>query len=90
MKTIAFALDPDGYWVEILTRSKTMPQTEVVGKPSFQQTMLRIKDPKKSLEFYTEIMGMSLVNELHFEEAKFSLYFLGTFPEGTKLPDPKS
>jgi lactoylglutathione lyase len=90
MKTIAFALDPDGYWVEILTRSKTMPPTEVVGKPSFQQTMLRIKDPKKSLQFYTEIMGMSLVNELHFEEAKFSLYFLGTFPEGTKLPDPKA
>lgn len=67
-----------------------MPQTEVVGKPSFQQTMLRVKDPKKSLAFYTEIMGMTLVNEKHFDEAKFSLYFLGTFPEGTKLPDPTS
>ena len=35
MKTIAFALDPDNYWVEILTRSTEMPGTAVVGKPSF-------------------------------------------------------
>ena len=67
MKNIAFALDPDNYWVEILVRSKEMPATEVAGKPSFQQTMLRVKDPKKSLAFYTEIMGMTLVNEKHFE-----------------------
>lgn len=33
---------------------------------------------------------MTLVNEKHFEAAKFSLYFMGTFPEGTMLPDPKS
>jgi len=53
--------------------------------------MLRIKDPKKSLEFYCDKMGCELVNELHFEQAKFSLYFLGSFPEGHKLPDdPKS
>jgi hypothetical protein len=36
MKNIAFALDPDNYWVEILVRSKEMPATEVAGKPSFQ------------------------------------------------------
>lgn len=91
MKTIAFAYDPDEYWVEILKRSKEMPPTAVVGKPSFQQTMLRIKDPKKSLPFYCDLLGMELVNELHFEQAKFSLYFLGTFKEGEKLPDdPKS
>ena len=91
MKTIAFALDPDNYWVEILTRSTAMPPTSVVGKPSFQQTMLRIKDPKKSLHFYRDLLGCELVSEHHFEQWKFSLYFLGTFPEGTALPDdPKS
>lgn len=42
-------------------------------------TMLRIKDPKKSLDFYTRVMGMRLVRKNDFPGAKFSLYFLGTF-----------
>lgn len=46
------ALDPDNYLVIIRIRSKELPATEVVGKPSFQQTMMKIKDPKKSLPFY--------------------------------------
>jgi lactoylglutathione lyase len=39
-------------------------------------TMLRVKDPEKSLEFYRDIMGMSLIQKWDFEKAKFSLYFL--------------
>ena len=35
MRNIAFALDPDNYWVEILPRSKVAPATEIVEKPSF-------------------------------------------------------
>ncbi|CAL5028524.1 unnamed protein product [Urochloa decumbens] len=42
-----------------------------------QQTMLRVKDPKVSLDFYSRVMGMSLLKRLDFEEFKFSLYFLG-------------
>ncbi|EEP76326.1 lactoylglutathione lyase [Uncinocarpus reesii 1704] len=38
-------------------------------------TMIRVKDPKKSLEFYG-FLGLSQINKLDFEEAKFSLYFL--------------
>lgn len=48
----------------------------------FQQTMYRIKDPKKSLDFYTRILGMRLFKDLHFPEMKFSLYFLGFSPAG--------
>lgn len=42
----------------------------------FNQTMLRIKDPERSLDFYTRIMGMRLVRKLDFPEMKFTLYFL--------------
>ncbi|KAF5200783.1 Lactoylglutathione lyase [Thalictrum thalictroides] len=42
-----------------------------------QQTMFRIKDPKVSLEFYSAVLGMSLLKRLDFPENKFSLYFMG-------------
>ncbi len=42
----------------------------------FNQTMLRIKDPERSLDFYTRVLGMRLVRKLDFPEMKFSLYFL--------------
>lgn len=43
----------------------------------FNHSMLRIKDPKRSLEFYSKILGMRLVKKLDFPSMKFSLYFLG-------------
>ena len=45
----------------------------------FNHTMLRIKDPKKSLDFYSKVMGMRLVKKLDFPSMKFSLYFLGKY-----------
>jgi len=38
--------------------------------------MIRVKDRDASLKFYTEVLGMEVISENHFEEAKFSLYFL--------------
>jgi lactoylglutathione lyase len=42
----------------------------------FQQTMLRIKDPSQSLDFYTRVLGMTLICKLDFPEMAFTLYFL--------------
>ncbi|WP_374074527.1 lactoylglutathione lyase [Bdellovibrio bacteriovorus] len=52
----------------------------------FNHTMLRIKDPKASLDFYSRVLGMKLVRKLDFAEWKFSLYFLAYVPEGTSVP----
>lgn len=43
----------------------------------FQQTMYRIKDPKKSLDFYTRVLGMRLLKKLDFPDMKFTLFFMG-------------
>ncbi|QDZ22051.1 lactoylglutathione lyase [Chloropicon primus] len=90
MKGLAFALDPDGYWVEIVKREGTVDS----GCPEFAlaQTMLRIKDPSKSIPFYTEQFGMRLLAERHYGKDKgdFSLYFLANEAdvEGETTPDP--
>ena len=41
------------------------------------QTMLRIKDPDRSIPFYREAMGMTLFDRYDFADMKFSLYFMG-------------
>lgn len=43
----------------------------------FNHSMMRIKDPQRSLDFYTRVLGMRLIRKLDFPEMTFSLYFLG-------------
>ncbi|MCC5811538.1 MAG: lactoylglutathione lyase [Ectothiorhodospiraceae bacterium] len=56
------------------------PDSETEGYV-FNQTMMRIKDPKRTLDFYTRLLGMRLIRKLDFPEMKFSLYFLGMATE---------
>ncbi|KAL2511223.1 Lactoylglutathione lyase [Abeliophyllum distichum] len=53
-----------------------------------QQAMIRVKDPKVSLDFYSRIMGMSLLKRLDFPELKFTLYFLGYEDTSSAPNDP--
>ncbi|KAF4549795.1 Lactoylglutathione lyase-like protein [Elsinoe fawcettii] len=84
MRHIAFVLDPDGYWVEVIGQ-KPIEQTEDVkttdtGSYRMNHTMIRVKDPEKSVSFYRDIMGMQLKRTSENEAAKFNLYFLGYGP----------
>ena len=59
--------------------------TTMSSRPSWQQTMLRIKDPKKSLDFYEKHLGMKLVDKYDFKAWEFSLYFLVSMKPGETL-----
>lgn len=54
----------------------------IPGRPTWQQTMLRIKDPEKSIPFYIDVMGMTIIDTLDFPQWNFKLFFLTTLPEG--------
>lgn len=55
----------------------------------FNHTMLRIKDPRASLDFYTRVLGFSLVRRNDFPEAAFSLYFLALV-DPAQVPDEEA
>lgn len=42
----------------------------------FSQTMLRIKDPERSIPFYRDVLGMTLLDRFDFPAMSFSLYFM--------------
>ncbi|TDZ25518.1 Lactoylglutathione lyase [Colletotrichum orbiculare MAFF 240422] len=86
MRHIAFVLDPDSYWVEIIGQ-KSIEETESIKETDIStyrmnHTMLRVKDPKKSLQFYQDVLGMQLIRKN--EASDFTLFFLayGDLKEG--------
>lgn len=54
-----------------------------------QQTMFRIKDPRRSLDFYTNVLGMRLITVGEFPQWGFSVYFVGYPPEKDLGPVPE-
>ena len=56
---------------------------------TFNHTMLRVKDPKKSLAFYTGVLGMTLLAVKKYPDMQFDLYFLAklTDEERDNLPE---
>jgi lactoylglutathione lyase len=49
--------------------------------------MIRVKDAEKSLKFYQEVLGMTLLRTHENEKAGFNLYFLGYGPKTDKTAD---
>lgn len=45
-------------------------------------TMLRVGDLPKSIAFYTEVLGMTLLRQKEYPEGEFTLAFLGYGDEG--------
>ena len=52
----------------------------------FNHTMLRVRDPKVSLDFYSRVLGMKLVRKVDFDEWKFSLFFLAMIKDESTIP----
>lgn len=75
----AIALDPNGYWIEILSYPGAHATTVGSSKDTFlfNWTSIRVKNPKESLNFYRSVLGMSLLHTQEFPSRKFTLYFLG-------------
>lgn len=44
-------------------------------------TMLRVGDLKRSLDFYTGVLGMQLLRQQDYPDGKFTLAFIGFGPE---------
>lgn len=71
-KDIAFVLDPDQYWIEIVGYK----DVNVKGY-QFNHTMMRIKDPSLTLPFYQNVLGMKLFLKDDHPNADFTNYFMG-------------
>ncbi|KAA1093249.1 Lactoylglutathione lyase [Puccinia graminis f. sp. tritici] len=65
----------------VSARHDSNNMSHIASQQTFRlnHTMFRIKDPKISLEFYQDILGMKLLHKMEVESAKFTNYFLG-FP----------
>lgn len=56
---------------------------------AMQQTMMRVKDPKRSLDFYTKVLGMQLITVGEFPQWGFTVFFVGYPPEKDLGPVPQ-
>merc|ERR1711934_904582 len=87
MKGLAFCLDPDGYWIELVKREAGL----FAEAQNLSQTMMRVRDSDETLRFYRDMMGMTLIRAMHFP-GDFSNYFLAhlTTKQAMAMPDPES
>jgi len=62
-----------------------MPRTAETASFKFNHTMIRVKDPKASLDFYQRILGMDLISKIALSD--FTVYFVAFNHSGRELTD---
>ena len=81
---LCHAQDPDGYCIEFIQhRFVRNHQAQVIdsscalgSKAVFSLITLKIKDPKTSLDFYQNQLGLRLISRQQVTDRGFTLYFL--------------
>ena len=85
--------DPDTYPIELLDH-RMRPPLDTTGTPSLGPTRprlahvtLRVRDAQRSLAFYREGLGMTLLSRQRVEKHRFTLFFLACTDETPPEPD---
>ena len=77
----AIVQDPDGYWVKLVELESESVEGQspegVAADHAFHSTMLRVKDGRKSVNFYQDVFGMKLYHTVDDPISGKSSYFLG-------------
>ena len=53
------------------------PRWRTIGRMQFLHTMLRVGNLQRSIDFYTQVLGMELLRTSENPEYRYSLAFLG-------------
>jgi lactoylglutathione lyase len=69
-----------------VSQTDTRIRDLVTGQFAMTQTMLRVRDPERSLAFYQGVLGMTLLDRFDFPSMKFSLYFVGYLRDDEPQP----
>jgi lactoylglutathione lyase len=63
------------------TQTAGKPATAVIGKGRMLHTMLRVFDLKRSVDFYSRLLGMQVLRQREVPEGRYTLAFVGYGPE---------
>ena len=59
-----------------VSRYYAKPRDEATAGYIMQQTMIRVKEPKASLDFYCDVLGFNLIMMRSFPQWSFNVYFV--------------
>lgn len=56
----------------------------------FNHVMIRVRDPEVALDFYTRVLGMTLLSTLELEQFSFTNYYLGYTTPAERAAAPEA